>query len=335
MTTLLLSPANSKLATGIRPFEAKKDLSQVAALISEAFASELDAESQSALRDLRQWGKIFEWLGLGVIGPSSAFSLLEGFVWTDRSRVVGNISLQRLDAHGHCWQIANMAVAPSHQRRGIAKQLLGAAQDHLRSLGVQYAVLQVRENNQIARMLYDQHGFQRVGGVAELQGYTPLPVLQVPSKGAARPIPGREWRQIYDLALGQMDHHLKWWRPLKKGEFVHDWPRQITQNVARFLNLGEVQRFGIKTAAGQLAAAAIVKSRYLQGRHDISLWTRPQLYGMYERELIYVALQALNPRRGLLVHVKVDADHREALDCLADWRLHKTSVLHTMRCRLA
>ncbi len=330
-----LSSANPNLAAGIRPFEAKKDLSQVAALVSEAFASELDAESRLALRDLKKWGKFLELLGLGAVGPGNAFSLLDGFVWVEHARVVGNVSLQRLDAHGHCWQIANMAVARPYQRRGIAKQLLGRAQDHLRNLGVQYAVLQVCENNQVARTLYDRHGFKRMGGVAELTGHTPLQAQEVPARGAARPIPGREWRQIYDLAQGQMEHHLKWWRPLKKGDFVHDWPQQVAEGIARVLNLGQVQRFGIKTKAGQLAAAAIVKSHYLQGRHDIALWTRPQLYGMYEPDLIGTTLHSLAPRRGLLVQVKVDADHKEAIDGLAAWGLHKASVLHTMRCRIA
>ncbi len=300
--------------------------------MSEAFASELDAESRSALRDLKKWGKFFGLLGLGAVGPSSAFSLLDGFVWIEHSRVVGNISLQRLDAQGRCWQIANMAVARSHQRRGIAKQLLGRAKDHLRHLGVQYAVLQVRENNQIAQALYDRHGFERMGGVAELKGHTPLPTQEISERRTARPIPGREWRQIYNLAQGQMEHHLKWWRPLKKGDFVHAWPQQITEDCARLLNLGRVQRFGIKTKAGQLAAAAIVKSHYLQGRHVIALWTRPQLYGMYEHDLIYTALRSLGPRRGLSVQVKIDADHKEAMDCLAQWGLHKASILHTMRC---
>ncbi len=310
-------------------------MSQVAALVSEAFAAELDAESRSALQDLRKWSKFLELLGLGAIGPSSAFNLLDGFVWTEQARVVGNVSLQRLDSHGHCWQIANMAVAQSHQRRGIAKQLLGRTKEHLRKLGAQYAVLQVRENNQIARTLYDRHGFKRMGGMAELKGHTPLQVQAIPDRSAARPIPGHEWRQIYDLAQGQMEHHLKWWRPLKPGDFVHDWPQQVMEDLARLLRLGQVQRFGIKTKAGQLAAAATVKSHYVQGRHDISLWTRPQLYGMYEQDLIHATLSALAPRRGLLVQVKIDADHGEAIDCLAAWGLRKTAVLHTMRCCLS
>ena len=243
--------------------------------------------------------------------------------------------MQRLDPYGQCWQIANMAVARTYQRRGIARALLKTAKDHLRTIGTQYAVLQVRENNGIAKGLYLQHGFEYMGGVAELKGITPLQEKGDYQRGAARPILGQEWRQIYDLAQRQMEHHLKWWRPLKKGDFVHDWPQQLTEDVARFLNLGQVQRFGVKTKAGQLAAAAIVQSHFLQCRHYVSLWTRPQLYGLYEADLVAAALGSLDSRQGMEIQVKVDADHLEALECLADWGLRKSSVLQTMRCRIS
>ena len=183
---------------------------------------------------------------MGAIGPSSAFSLLDGFVWAEGANVVGNVSLQRLNSNGNCWQIANMAVAQSHQRRGIAKELLRKALDHLKALGVKHAVLQVRENNHIARALYDRYGFEYMGGVAELKGHTPLQAREKPTMGASRLIPGQEWRQIYDLAQGQMSHHLQWSRPLKRGDFVYDWPQQFGEDFAQVLKLGQVRRFGIK-----------------------------------------------------------------------------------------
>lgn len=248
---------------------------------------------------------------------------------------MGNISLQRLDPYGHCWQIANMAVAPTYQRRGIASALLKAAKDHLRTVGTQYAVLQVRENNEKARALYEQHGFECMGGVAELKGITPLQKMGKCQHGATSPIPGREWRKIYDLAQRQMEHHLKWWRPLKKGDFVHDWPQQFTEDFAQVLNLGQVQRFGVKTNAGQLAAAAVVRSHFLQCGHYVSMWTRPQLYGLYEADLVDTVLGSLDSRQGMQVQVKVDADHGEIMEHLADWGLSKSSVLHTMRCRIS
>lgn len=274
-------------------------------------------------------------VGLGAIGPGSAFSLLEGFVRTEGKHVVGNVSIQRLNSSSHCWQIANMAVARSHQRMGIAKELLCTALQHLKSMGVLYAVLQVRENNHVARALYDKHGFKYMGGVAELKGHTPLRVGEKTSMGAARLIPGHEWRKIYDLAQGQMEQHLKWSRPLRRGDFVHDWPQQLGEDFARFFHLGQVSRFGVKTKAGQLAAAAILQSQFLKSRHLMSLWTRPQLYGMYEQDLIDTTLNSLSNRKGLLVQVKVDADHEEAIECLSAWGLQKASVLLTMRCRLS
>lgn len=325
----------STQSVGIRRYDAGRDLGQVAALVSEAFESELDSESRFALRQLRVWGRFFDSVGMSALGPSGAFSLQDGFVWEDESRVTGNISLQRLDSYGNCWQIANMAVAKSHQRRGIARKLLNRATEYLRDMGCDYAVLQVREDNQIARTLYERHGFERMGGIAELRGVTPLQRQKPPDQRATRAIPGREWRQIYQLAQGQMEHHLKWWRPLKRGDFVHDWPQSLTEGFARLFGLGDTRRFGVRTRAGQFAAAAIVESRFLQCRHNVSIWTRPQLYGMYEHDLIDSTLSALSGRHGMLVQAKVDADHRQALDRLNAWGLGSKSVLQTMRFRVS
>lgn len=334
MTTTPLAAWNSRLESGLRPFELHRDLHQVAELVGEAFATELDAASQMALRDMRVWGRFFQGLGFGYLNSFNSFNLLDGFVWTDASRVVGNVSLQKLDPFGRRWQIANMAVARSHQRQGIAKELLRRALAYLREVGAQYAVLQVRGSNHVAQRLYARYGFERMGGSAELKGRTPLATRAPSAASAVQPIAGREWRKIYDLAQGQMERHMKWWHPLKRGDFVHDWPQQLTENLSFLIGWRQVQRFGIRYNAGHLATAAIVDSQFWKGLHQISLWSRPQLYGRYEQDLVDALAQTLDARPGCRVQAKVDADHKEAIAALRACGLDEIEVLDTMRCAL-
>ncbi len=59
--------------------------------------------------------------------------------------------------------VLTVAVHPSHQRRGIAKQLLTAVHGRLRDLGVLEVFLEVRTDNIPARRLYEHLGYLCVG----------------------------------------------------------------------------------------------------------------------------------------------------------------------------
>lgn len=60
-------------------------------------------------------------------------------------------------------EIANIAVAPAHQRRGVAAQLLDSALRFARANGVTAIFLEVRLSNEPARCLYESRGFAPVG----------------------------------------------------------------------------------------------------------------------------------------------------------------------------
>ena len=56
--------------------------------------------------------------------------------------------------------IAYMAVEPAHQRRGIARALLGGVEERARHRGLPYLSLMVTEENDAARELYSGAGFE-------------------------------------------------------------------------------------------------------------------------------------------------------------------------------
>ncbi len=60
-------------------------------------------------------------------------------------------------------EILNLAVAPSHQRRGVGHRLTGAILVSLRAAGVRTVFLEVRASNVVARRFYQRLGFQEVG----------------------------------------------------------------------------------------------------------------------------------------------------------------------------
>lgn len=60
-------------------------------------------------------------------------------------------------------EILSVALDPYHRGRGLSRDLLLIHLGHLAGRGVRTVFLEVEENNQPARKLYERHGFATVG----------------------------------------------------------------------------------------------------------------------------------------------------------------------------
>jgi len=72
---------------------------------------------------------------------------------------VGYISCRPDRESGIGW-IANFAVLPAHQKRGLGRALMDAALDYLRQQGMEYVKIEALEQNEIAPRFYSKLGFQ-------------------------------------------------------------------------------------------------------------------------------------------------------------------------------
>jgi len=88
--------------------------------------------------------------------PGSAFvAELDG-------RVVGFVC-NRLYYSRSIGHVANLAVAPEFQGRGIGKALMQASLEHFRRRGMRFARIETLEQNEKGRRFYPSLGFQEVG----------------------------------------------------------------------------------------------------------------------------------------------------------------------------
>jgi GNAT superfamily N-acetyltransferase len=114
-----------------------RDLYQIGGLIEVCFGPYLDSTGQASIREMRSVGQLGPvlWL-IDMLGLRNVLlGLGPGFVNRVGSRVVGNISLYPGGRHpfwGRGWLIANVAVHPDYQRRGIARGLMDAALNQAR-----------------------------------------------------------------------------------------------------------------------------------------------------------------------------------------------------------
>jgi len=149
---------------GLVPFDPLCHLGPVANLVAGVFGGELGPGARYVLRRMRQ---VARWGSLGLLLWGADVLRVPGFVWVEGGQVVGNISLRRAASPGG-WMIGNVAVHPDWRGRGIGRALVEAAVRQASEQGGIWVGLEVREDNSVARRLYDRMGFEPVGTMLEM-----------------------------------------------------------------------------------------------------------------------------------------------------------------------
>ncbi len=160
MATITKIYSNTTRSGQLRPFDVRRDLTHVADLIEQCFADTLDPEGQRYLQQMRSAAGnpgYLQWMSFAAERTSLP---LNGYVWEEDGKVVGNLTLIPSFGIGRRYYlIANVATHPDYRRRGIARQLTTRAVEHARQRGAQAAWLHVRAENAGAIALYTAIGF--------------------------------------------------------------------------------------------------------------------------------------------------------------------------------
>ncbi len=160
--TATFAVARTSIPGQIRPLNILRDLPPVADLIELCFASTMDAEGRSYVDQMRRNGRDSSFIGWASKVIDSTSLPLSGFVWEDKGRIVGNISLIPFFKGGRkIYLIANVATHPDYRRRGIARVLTEAAMARAREKQAASLWLHVREDNAGAVRLYRDMGFEQ------------------------------------------------------------------------------------------------------------------------------------------------------------------------------
>ena len=116
----------------------KKDIPDAAALEAACFSAGASRETLERMLDRPDW----------VLLCAAEGEELLGHVW-----------FQTVLDEGY---VGNIAVAPTHRRKGVGRALTLAMLERARERGAAFLTLEVREGNLPARRLYESCGFQRV-----------------------------------------------------------------------------------------------------------------------------------------------------------------------------
>lgn len=323
MTARLLLPAAEP--DGPRPLDLTRHLAGVADLIELCFSHEMDDGGRSFIRELRFLSQFGPALGaLAALGLSREI-WTQGFVWVERGRVIGSVSVQQAGPRSAAWLVANVAVHPLERRRGIASVLMRSVLDFVERQGGREVDLQVDEDNAGALALYQRLGFTRV---ATHTTWTRAGRLAAPPHAPGpfdiRLRSGREWLDELNLAELVRPEGLAWNRPPHPADFRPTLGRRLE----RFFN-GQTEEHWVAAEQDRIAGALTLLTGLSEGDR-LTLLVHPAFRGRVERPLLVRALRRLGTRPwpARLEHPAADA---EAAAVLRDLGFTAARTLHWLR----
>ena len=243
---------------GVRPIHLQRDAVQLIDLLNLVFSPTIDVEGQRAVNSLAQstsfWEQFWPWRS----------KLENGFVWVENEQLIGNTSIIPTKTIGRAI-IANVAVSPNHRRRGIARQLLLAAIDHLKAKQYHTVVLQVDVDNPSAIRLYESLGFRPMGSMGywltapdqwrELSSnvaYEKWPVRYDTQIAAPeiRPMQASDYREAYAVDLDSQPIDLNWPDLITPNSYRQSWREMFSS----FLYSQQFEAWAVYDANGKLIA---------------------------------------------------------------------------------
>ncbi len=317
------------IESGIRPFDIGRDLRPVAELIADAFAHELDQRGSAALREMRIMSHVGALLKLLNRSTGEFDDIFGGFVWVEAGKVVGNVTVQRADAAGVRWQIANVAVAPPFRGRGISRQLMLRALDYIHENGGDWAVLQVYAQNNVARTLYERLHFEEVGGTVDMR-MERVPILEEEFFPKLKSFSSDQWQPLYELATSQQSGQTQWWRPPRRIDYQVTFEQMIAEWFWRLVGRRQIYRRCIQHAQHFDAALILTASRW-RGVHQLQLWVQPDQQGQHEETLLQWSLATLQDYPRWPVLLTLSSQHHSAIQAAKRVGFQEQQTLLTMR----
>ena len=215
-----------------------------------------------------------------------------GFLWEADGRVVGNANLSKVEGFTGRWALSNVAVHTDYRRQGIARELVKASIDLVRSLSGNIILLQADRDSPETQVLYASFGFRPLATRTTWvrRGNRVPTVTEIDSARRRR---REEWKQQWELA-----------------KVIHPegliWPYPTTSSIFRphgfieVLGLGE-DRHWIWSEKGQLIGSLSARRRLEKGNWRFILIVQPEARGRVEAGLLALALTELSTQGSIVL----------------------------------
>ena len=270
----------------IRSIRLPQDLLPLEGLVVDTFQYPENPEwslRSDEQEDLADWIRSFRrlWPAVRVLQAVSTplRDLIRGHLW-EEDGTIGGVTIVRRRGSTALWNVGLVGVLPGFRLRGIARRLLEASIDAIRSRGGTRATLGVINGNVPAQALYRSLGFEEFNNVVdyerEPQGMPAKPPL--PEGYTHERLREFEWRIPYELADRITPERLREYEPVEPGRFRSPRPMRLLAPILRLAQRRAEGRFAIRHTASGLV---IGRGRYGaskrgRGVHSISAVLDPE-----------------------------------------------------------
>ena len=299
-------------SSGPRPINLTKDTRQVVALLNLTFGQ----------RGQRRLG---ERVSLNYASPimmrwnMMSRGFVPGFVWEESGKIVGNVTLLESQLAGR-YLIANVAVHPDYQRRGVARSLMQEAFNYISQNQGYKILLQVEQDNHAAINLYQSLGFIALGTMNHW--YVTPSRLKIekptgPANPGVRPINRHDWQEAFHLDRKVVQADLNW--PVPPGPDL--FKTGIWRRLTDFLNGQRVDCWVVgkrSEGSGEQSVIGLITLFSDWGRpHLIRLRVDPAWQDQLEPALLYKVLAKIKKLRSgsvIINHPAQDQTANKLLD---------------------
>ncbi len=298
---------------GARAFEQRTDLFAVGRLLEEAFRP----EHNFPFSDLPLLRAIGIWMWTLNYTPSFPESL-NGFVWIEDGRIVGNVTLGFDQGCGDRYYISNVAVKPEYRRQGIARALMQVTLEHCHAHAGKLVLLNVRPNNSGAIQLYRDLGFKAL----EMRGEWILAPARshrtarqlADTIPGLRPLAHADDRAVPDLMRATVPPAVLAYRP-RQNDFEQNLDDRMNEWFADIF-LQQSSRRWVVERDGRLAALLMMRAQRVFSPHRLTLAVHPDFRGTLEADLVQFALNQLTPFPEREVFIEGVSTHPQAITAL-------------------
>jgi ribosomal protein S18 acetylase RimI-like enzyme len=226
----------------MRPFALPRDLLPAADMLVRAFQypdhpewgvqSDEQGQLVDSIRRMRRiWPvvRILQW-----VSPALR-DIARGFVWEEKG-AIGGLTIAQREGMTSAWYIGTVGVLPEFRRRGVARQLVVATLDMMRSRGGTRVKLGVIDGNTPAQALYRSLGFVESGGSTRyaLAPAGAIDRLPLPADYEELPLKEFDWRTRYELDKRIVPADLQEFEPIIPGRYRTPWLMRALAPLFRF-----------------------------------------------------------------------------------------------------
>lgn len=275
-----------ELASPIRPINISRDMQGVMRLLNRVFSPTLDQEGRNALNSMSNQPSLAHRI------QQFGNKLAPGFIWVEKNSIIGNVSIIPTSVAGRII-LANVAVHEKFRRRGIAQALMETTLTHLAQRGVNIVMLQVDVDNDGARRLYYDLGFNTVGSTTYWSA-SPGSWREVATSAdyEVRPLRSSEHAMAYQLDRDSFAPDLNWPDPITPKTYRGSFWRSLDN----FLNGKTEEHWVIDDSRGNLLALGSIWGDW--GRpYRITLRALPEYRDQLMRPLFAKISRRLNYMR--------------------------------------